>query len=605
MHSSHPPASKPSPLLALVCLAVVHRVRPTWVATSLADAARSEDVSAERLSRLASRAIAPFEAALETLTRRGRPPKPAEDHEHELAITRALLDVARALLERILWTRQPTVRALLVGAWLRLHDAHPTLTQKRFCDTLSLSTRTLRHWMQQTPEPPPQAARPPDTPPPNTPPPPKPRPRPQRRPRFRPDVVIPDTQHAADTTDVRAFGVPLKLIAVQDVGGRDQDLLDAVIVDDHESAELVTRALEQALAHLPGAQLLTDQGTPYMAEETLEALRRLDVEHAPQREGDPLGKSSVERAFGTLKTILAPLLAITDRLAVHVPSLAQPALARATLDLLVTALLRAYQAGARATRRALETRGTITAEQLAHAAREQRENARADDHSSRLILTRIHQAYALPGAPRTFVDAMRRYSPDVLLDAEKRFASQVHRDDIRNRRSYFAAIVRTVSDEHRRARYREQRDHEVLQRIERDERAHEAMLARWHSDPLAWLRDALDAFADHWVPASRSLLFGGIGIGHAWTRGAVQRLAQLHAASAHDLVTALLRDWARANLDRLGPDGIDAVLAVAQPHLDIIPTPPNTQNCAPRFASAMLHPTGPPSRPAPQGPLRS
>lgn len=596
MPASHLPAPKPSPLLALVCLAVVHRLRPAWVAVPLMEAARDEHVSAERLSRLASRAIAPFEVALATLTRRGRPPKPADDHEHELVITRALLDVARSLLERISWRRQSVVRALLVGAWLRLHQAHPTLTQKRFCDELALSTRTLRHWMKHAPAP-----SSPSLPSTSTP----PKPRPPRRPRFRHDVVLPDTQHAADTTDVRAFGVPLKLIAVQDVGGRDQDLLDAVVVDDHESAELVMRALEQALADLPGAQLLTDQGTPYMAKETLDALRQLDVEHAPQREGDPLGKSTVERAFETLETILAPLLTITDRLAARVPALAEPALARATVDVLVTALLRAYQAGARATRRALDARGAITADELARAAHEQREQARADERSSRLILARIHDAYALPGAARTFVDRFRRYSPAVLLEAEKRFASQVHRDDIRDRKSYFAAIVRTVCDEHRRARNRELRDREVHDRIERDERAHDAQLARWREDPAAWLRDALDAFAAEWVPASCSLLLSGTGIGRAWTRAAVQRLVELHARAAHDIATAIVSDWSRANLDRLGPDGVAAVLAAVRPHLDAIPTPPDTEDCAARFVSAMLHSTGPPRRPAPQRPLRT
>jgi transposase InsO family protein len=566
----------------------------------LAEAARDEAVGAERLSRLASRAVAPFEAALATLTRRGRPPKSTGEHdrEHELALTRALLDVARSLLERISRRRRPLVRALLVGAWLRLHEAHPALTQKRFCDALALSTRTLRHWMKHVPVP--SSPQPSDT---TTAP--KPRTRPRRRPRFRYDTVLPDTQHAADTTDVRAFGVGLKLIAVQDVGGRDQDLLDAVVVDDHESAELVTRALEQALAELPGAQLLTDQGTPYMAKETLDALARLGVEHAPQKEGDPQGKSTVERAFGTLKSIAAPLLAITDKLAARVPALANPELARATVHVLVTALLRAYQAGARATRRALDARGAISPDELARAATEQRGVARADERSSRLILARIHEAYALPGAARTFADQYRRYSPAVLLEAEKRFASQVHRDDIRDRKSYFAAILRAVSDEQRRARNRELRDHELHERIERDLRAHDAQLARWRQDPASWLRDALDALAAEWIPAAGSLLLGGAGIGRAWLRGAIERLVALDASAAHDIASALLRDWSRANLDRLGPEAIDAVLAAAHPHLDAIPKVDDTHDCAARFASAMLPSTGPPRRPAPQKPLRT
>jgi DNA-binding transcriptional ArsR family regulator len=37
-------------------------------------------------------------------------------------------------------------------------------------------------------------------------------------------------------------------------------------------------------------QAITDQGTPYMAEETRAALGALEAEHAPQKEGDPTGK---------------------------------------------------------------------------------------------------------------------------------------------------------------------------------------------------------------------------------------------------------------------------------------------------------------------------
>jgi len=519
MSASHLPAPTPSPLVALVCLALVHRLRPAWVAVPLTDAARAEQVSPERLSRLASRATAPFESAVAMLTRRGRPPSSGGDeHELALALTQALLDVARALLAHIPW-RRPAVRLLLVGAWMRLRAAHPTLTQKRFCDELALSTRTLRHWVDTTP-----ASAPTKPPSPLASTTSKPRERPPRRARFRPDVVLPDTQHAADTTDIHAFGVPLELLALQDVGGRDHDLLDAVIVDEHESAALVARLLESALCDLPGAQLLTDQGTPYMAKEMLQSLERLELEHAPQKEGDPLGESTVERAFKSVKTLLAPLLAVTDQLAARVPALANPALARAAVDVLVTALLRAYQAGARATRRALDARGSITADELARAARDQREQARADDRSSRLILARIHDAYALPGAAQTFVNSFRRYAPVVLLEAEKRFASQVHRDDIRNRKSYFAAIVRSVSDELHRAKQRELRDRKQDERIERDEREHHARFARWNADPVAWLRDALDAFADQWTACPWTRLAEGVGIGHPWAKAAVRRV---------------------------------------------------------------------------------
>jgi hypothetical protein len=87
-----------------VCLAVVQRLRPAWVATTLREAARDEGVSPERLSRLCSRALEPFEQALARLTRRGRP-RADRDHDElgaEVAILRALLGVAGELLAFVL-----------------------------------------------------------------------------------------------------------------------------------------------------------------------------------------------------------------------------------------------------------------------------------------------------------------------------------------------------------------------------------------------------------------------------------------------------------------------------------------------------------------------
>lgn len=569
-----------------------------WVSLPLRQAAAQQGVSPERLSRLASRAIEPFSAALEALSRRGRPP--ADRHRSalqvEVAILRALLDAARSLLAFVP-RRRADVRALFVGAWLRLQQAHPTLTQARFCQELSLSTRTLRHWLCTDPPAP--------TTPTPLPAPSPPRRRPPRRPRFGFDMVLPDTQHAADTTDLRAFGVPLKLMALQDVGGRDQDLFDSVIVDTTESADHVVALVAEACEQLPGAQLLTDQGTPYMAKRTLEQLDALDLEHAPNVEADPRGKATVERAFGTLKSIAAPLLAISDRIATRLPQLASPELAQAAATVLIAALLRAYQAGARAARTAALARGHIDADELAERAHAQREQVRADRRSSRLILARIHEAYDLPGASRPFVDAFRRYAPDVLLDAERRLATQVHRDDIRDRKSYFAAIVRNVADEHRRDRRRQQLDDEREQRRAADQRAYDAQLAHHRACPLDWLRDALDAIALQWVPASRALLAGGVGLGTAWLARATARLVELNGPAAADLVHASVRDWSRHHLDHLGAHGVRAVLDVARPYLDHIPTANDEVVCPNDFASAILRSTGPPPRPAPLTSLRT
>ncbi len=63
--------------------------------------------------------------------------------------------------------------------------------------------------------------------------------------------------------------------------------------------------------------------------------------------------------------------------------------------MLLTALLRAYQAGARAEKRAQAERAPADEKTLLCVARKARQHARADDNSTRLLLTHIHTAYRL------------------------------------------------------------------------------------------------------------------------------------------------------------------------------------------------------------------
>lgn len=305
MSSSHRSATKPSLLLALVALCIVHRFDPSWLAVGVGEAARQTQQSPERLSRLATACLGAFEQALALFTRRGRPPRHVEHdaRDTELHLTRELLATATHILS-LLPPRLRLARDAVVGAWQRLRTM-AGMTQQRFCAALGVPERTLRDWMRR-----PQSARPKH---------PsgaregrRPRPKRVRRGRFGFEVTLPETQYAADTTDLCAFGVPLKLVAAQDIGGRDEALFDAVIVDESESAAHVVQVLSEALAGHSGAQVLTDQGTPYMAEATQRAMDALAVEHAPQKEGDPIGKSTVERAFGSVKSIARPMLAVTD-----------------------------------------------------------------------------------------------------------------------------------------------------------------------------------------------------------------------------------------------------------------------------------------------------
>ena len=247
--SSHASAPVTTSLLTILCVALVHHERPDWLAVGVGEAARAAALSPERVSRLASRVARPFADIVESLTRRGRPPRVDDPLRAELVTLRALLAVASSALA-LVSLRRRAVRALLVGAWLHLSTELPSLTKSAFCKALSLPERTLRHWLAH---PPATYTKPPPYPP--SPPPPPPQ-SPPRRPRFRFDVFLPGTQVGADTTDLSVFGVPLKLVGVQDIGGRDRRLLDAVVIDTRECADHVVDALRVVLRDCPGIQAL-------------------------------------------------------------------------------------------------------------------------------------------------------------------------------------------------------------------------------------------------------------------------------------------------------------------------------------------------------------
>lgn len=596
MKPSHKCTPLPSLLLCLVSLGIVARLRPAWLAVDLRDAASDEAQSHERISRLVSRAIALFEATLSTLTRRGRPPRAREvdARDADLAVTRELLAVASGVLQAVS-KHGALARDRIVGAWRRL-ESLPGMTQARFCEALGLPARTLRSWLRAPPRPERTPAMPPGPKP--------PRRRPPRRRRFDFDVTLPGTQVSADTTDLSAFGVPLKLVAAQDIGGRDTSLFDAVVVDERESADHVVGVFGEVLHGKPGAQALTDQGTPYMAARTKQALDALGVEHAPQREGDPCGKSTIERAFRSLKDIARPLLALTDRLADAVPSLREGALAKAAATLVLTALLRAYQHGARAARAAIDARGGVDADTLSALAEQTRERARATDRSARLLLAHVHDLYSLGGAQRSFVDTLRRYPLAVLHDAEKAMRDQVHRDDIRDRRSYFAAIVRKLHDEHRRRRVGEDHERDEHALRECDRREHEQRLAAWRVDPDRWLRDALDLVAMQWMPDVSALFADGVGYGLGHAHRAIARLLELHGlVAAADVSRGVLTAWRVTNLDRLGTQGVDAVERVVLRELTRA-TAEATARCATVQSSATLPLAGLFQRPPPSNRLR-
>ncbi len=590
----------PSKILALVCLTIVRRFRPTWLAVTVAEAAREVDVNHERVSRLATAGARGFAVVLAPLLRRGRPPKDrnADEQAQRLAVTQALLGIASGLLAHVSW-RKPAVHALVVGAYLRLAQEHPRLTQKAFCEALSLSPRTLRHWLAH-PGPDALASTSPVEP---ESPVPSPRKRPPRRPRFGFQVVLPATQLAGDTTSLSAFDCPLKLIASQDIGGRDEDLLESVIIDDHESADIVTRTFAKAVDDREGFQVIVDQGTPYMAEATREALDAIGAEHAPQVEGTPTDKATIERAFESVKSIAAPLLALSDRLAHKVPALRNTRLAIALSTLLVTALLKSYQAGARAQRRAAQQRQGLRREDLLEVASEHRQRSRAEDRSRLLLLRRIHDAYDIQRPLMRFVRSLRHFPIEVLKRAELAFGTQVHRDDIRDRASYFFAIVRRlhqdfIAEQARNKRQLQQREHQLA--LQRDRTARQTT---WTSSPATWLTEALQALAAQWRPESRDLLFGGKGIGRCWMADAIALLTDHHGQlAARDIADGVFLRFASAFADRLGDHGLTAIRSLLDQHLPQ-PQVEAPSRCVQGFVVAILPRVGSPQRSAPDGAL--
>lgn len=603
MHTS---ATSPSPVFALTVLALLHRLRPEWVAIGVSEAAQAEGINPQRISRLCSRAQDAWQATLKALVRRGRPGiQPTQDAE--VALLKTLLQVASSLLAQVNLSR-PSLRALVVGAWLRLRTPPTQLTQRRFCQALALSPRTLRSWLTA------QATAPAAQP--TTPPGPTPTTSPRtrkrktharkpRRPRFGFDLTVPGTQLGTDTTDLSVFGVPLKLMAAQDIGGRDQSLFEAVLVDDHEDSERVIEVLTTALAGREGMQVISDQGTPYMAQATREALDALGAEHAPQREADPLGKATVERAFRTLKDIATPLFALTDRIATTLPALRNTELARSAGRIVVVALGRAYQAGARAARRAAEQRSGVDDATLDRVAQRAREQARAEDRSKRLLLTEIHQMYEFDQPLKKFIHLFRRFPLSVLQEADSNLRPQLHRNDIRSLWRYFAAIVRTRHDEYWAERERQDRAKQDSEQSDAHAREQAAIRRRRLSDPSSWLREALNALAAQWLPKEQGLLFNGEGIGLGWMRGALPRMLTLHGhAAIHDLAHGIMNDCARAHRDRLGQRGVDAIRAVLERELQNLRQNPVHSGCSPGASSDILWNIGRKPRPSAPNPLR-
>jgi len=119
-------------LLALVCLTVVHRLQPQWLAVSVAQAAASEQISAQRVSRLCSRALPQLEETIAAATRMGRPVngRSEPDLALQLAIALALRCQTAIYVNRDIFNRasheDPTDHQSAEDLRKKLRDIDPT-----------------------------------------------------------------------------------------------------------------------------------------------------------------------------------------------------------------------------------------------------------------------------------------------------------------------------------------------------------------------------------------------------------------------------------------------------------------------------------------------
>jgi hypothetical protein len=284
-------------MLALVAASLVAAYDPSWLAAPVAVRARQHGVRPDRVSRVKARVLAFVEVLVARASRRGRPAATGRADQGATARLRAaeaLLAVVTSVVAR-LGVAGRALQDELVAAYERLSSEHGT-DLRSFCAALGLPERTFRSWRDRPP-------RPPAPPPPAVPAAPRP-PRP-RRGRFALEVLPPGVVAAADTSDWELFGVPLKILAVQDPGARGLRTWEAGAVETGEDAQKVVDVVRDALGERPGTQLVTDQGTPYLAEAARAAYEELGLEHAPQKEADPLGKGYVAHCTSSVRCVVS------------------------------------------------------------------------------------------------------------------------------------------------------------------------------------------------------------------------------------------------------------------------------------------------------------
>ncbi len=576
---------RPSRMLALVAASLVASYDPHWLAGSVAERAREAGVRPDRVCRVKARVLATLEDLVARATRRGRPAAREDDGEGARAgAAEALLAVTTSVLGKL----RLGGRALqdeLVAAHERLRRDH-AVDLRRFCQALGLPERTFRSWRRRE-------SRPPSPPAPSPEPPATTAPRP-RRGRFALEVTPAGVQAMADTTDWELFGVALKILAVQDPGARGLRTWEAGAVETGEDAQKVIDVVRDALGERPGTQLVTDQGTPYLADAARAAYEEMELEHAPQKEGDPIGKSPLERSFRSVKDALAPLARLTARIAQAVPALGRPDFAAAVGRV----LLGTFLAVDLAARRSSLTSGAAPDPRAFDALAERsREKARAEDRSRKLTLARIHAEYDMPGSRTDFVRRFRLHRAEDVLEAERRMGTYACRCHARLCDRYLAAILRNVAHESAARRSAERRA-ELARIAEQGARARiEARNRLRREQPEDGVVAGLDRVAEQWDETAHRFVLPRVGPLRGALRHACAHLAATDPLGARDRAQVAWQRWSD-HRTQLGDDARREIRAALERTLD--ETLSATPHSTPQLADAIFrtnnnrHPPPPP-----------
>lgn len=532
-------------MLALIAALIVSAHDRTWLSAPVERLAGSEGPSVQRLSRLKRRVLGAMEALVAQATRRGRPPaSPTEGERFE--VLHALLPIAASLIQEVPLHRRD-LQDRLVQAFERLKESH-AIKISTFCQFLGLKERTFRSWRSRPPAPPKDEA---------SPSPPAKKKKRKGWPTGLFDLVrrIPGIQVVGDTTDIKVLGVPLKFIGLQDPGRRKSRLFEGFGIYARERAREVADLVSQVLADQPGTQFLTDLGTPFLADLARETYENLEIEHAPQKEGTPTAKATLERAFGVLKEALRPLTDLTNHLALHLPALNDVDLARSLGQLLVAVYLRVYMAASKDATHPLEE---APAREIEIVAQQQREAARQENDSKRLLLELIHDAYAMEGSRQRFVRTHRKHALEDILESERIIRTKACRCQTHVCDRYFAGILQNVSERGRARRARLRK--EELKRIQenKEEKQRREQRRYLYQHPNLLFNQGLDLLSHQWIPKLNELIAGGAGPGRVMVRDAIGLLAEKNPWTFGDDIQVLIKAWKDSH-PAMDPQGISVI----------------------------------------------